>query len=468
MVLEEGVLHLALEGDRGLVPELDAPQVVAQHAPPSAVQPRPGGQSVLSARILGFDRPVNRHRAVEVLGVEPSRDVQDGVTDAAQVRERVLVLPVVVVGVVLHEVVPGRDFSMEIQVVDVGSRARLEEEVVAGVGSIVEGRSPGIGGAVASTRVSGEPGEGVHDPEGAVVVPVVADEHVRGGRLRGRGRERRVRVDHAHHRLPARVGDAPLPDPAVVALHVGEHPLDGVVVVGALVGGGGSLRRGRQRPDHLEVALGHELSAHVLEDEDVAGAVEFGGGAEGIAVCVIVVRPDRIGRAEEHHRERFGDLARPVDHGEELDAVPHGHHVRRLLVISLQPPEVGGVAPVRDFPGAVREVCAGRTPVRGSAAASPKHREQHEGGHPHAPPSHRSAPSPLPSPHACSRVDWLLANTFRANVFPHSGVSGPARAGRSRNLILIPAYFGDRNTARWAGQTTLCAGSDRRRHRIPP
>ena len=155
MMLEERELHLPLEGHRGLIDELDAPQMVAQHPAPPAVQPRPRRKNVLGSRILRLDRAVDRHGAVEVLGVEPPRDVQDRVPDVAQVRQRVLPLPVLVVGVVLDEVVPGRDIAMEVQVIDVRGRARLHEEVVAGVGAVVEATRSHVGGRISPACVSG-------------------------------------------------------------------------------------------------------------------------------------------------------------------------------------------------------------------------------------------------------------------------------------------------------------------------
>ena len=245
---------------------------------------------------------------------------------------------------------------MEVQVVDVRGRPRGQEEVVARLGAVVERALPRIGGRIggriAPARVSGEPGEGVHDPERAVVVPIVPNEHVRWGSLRRRRGERRMRVDHPHDGLPARVRDSPLPHPAVVALQAGERPFDGVVVVGALVDRGGPFRLLGQWADHLEVAVGPELAAHVLEDEHVPRPVELGGRAERVAVPVRLVWRDRVGCAEQHDRHGFGREARRVDDREELDPVPHGDPVRALVVVVLEPGHVGVVAAVRGLAGA--------------------------------------------------------------------------------------------------------------------
>ena len=79
--------------------------------------------------------------------------------------------------------------------------------------------------------------EAVAEAKGAVVMEVVAEEHVGRRGLRRHRLEGRVRVEHRHHRQPAVVADAEHADPAVVVRHVLEEPVDGVVGVGAFVDG---------------------------------------------------------------------------------------------------------------------------------------------------------------------------------------------------------------------------------------
>ena len=172
------------------------------------------------------------------------------------------------------------------------------------------------------------------------MVPVVADEHVRRRGLRGGGDERRVRVDHPHHRLPAGVGDPPLSHASVVVVDVREQPLDRVPVVRDLVGIGGAAGFRGRRADDLELALRPELSAHILEGEDVPGAVELPRRPERVPVLAGFVGADGIGRAEEEDGILARAVPRFVDERVEFDPVPHRDHVLRFLVVLEQEIEV--------------------------------------------------------------------------------------------------------------------------------
>ena len=138
--------------------------------------------------------------------------------------------------------------------------------------------------------------------ERAVVVPVVAGEPVGDRRLRRRGLERGVGVDHAGGRVEPGVRDAPHADPAVVVGHVLEQPVDRVERVGALVdvGGAGLLRPVRPHVD--ELALRHPAPAHVLVDHDVALGAEERRRAEVRLVGVDAVGLNAVGRPAEHDR----------------------------------------------------------------------------------------------------------------------------------------------------------------------
>jgi hypothetical protein len=142
-----------------------------------------------------------------------------------------------------------------------------------------------------------------------------------------------VGIHHPHRRLPAGVGDPPHSDASVVARNGFEQPLDGVVGVAALVHVlGGTLRR-PERTQDLELALGAELPADILEDEDVAVAIELLGGAKYAPVLVRLVGANGVRRAKEHDRVRARGVARLVDDREQLHAIAHGDHVVAFDVV---------------------------------------------------------------------------------------------------------------------------------------
>ena len=335
VALEERELDFRLEVPAGGGAEPDVAQLVAGHAAPSAVEPRSHRKDAPVLRVNLFELIVDAHRPVEVLGIEPPGHVQDRQIAwyRLQVLEDVLRLPVRVVVRMLHEVVPRRHLTMEVQRVDACRRAGFHEEPVSIGRAVVEGAAARGGLAAARAGVAGEPAERVHEPERAVVVEVVADEHVRRRRLRRRGLERGMRLHHRHHGLPRRIRDAPHADPAGVARDVPEHPLDRVVRIRALVDVlRGALHR-LEGTHHLELALRAEFPAHVLKDEDVAVAVELLRRAEWCAVGVRLVGSDRVGRTEEDDRVAARRIARRVDDGVEPHAVAHGYHVLLLDVV---------------------------------------------------------------------------------------------------------------------------------------
>jgi len=139
-----------------------------------------------------------------------------------------------------------------------------------------------------------------------------------------------MRLDRRHDRRPPVVRHAEHADAAVVVADVLDQPVDGVVGVGAFIDrlrvaglAGGTL--------HHEVALGPELPANVLVNEDVALVRErlvVGVEVAGSAL-------NSVGRAFEDNRQRPGLAARREDLGMQALAVAHGdHHVAHFEAIS--------------------------------------------------------------------------------------------------------------------------------------
>ncbi len=167
--------------------------------------------------------------------------------------------------------------------------------------------------------------EAVAEAEGAVVVEIVAQELIGGGRLRRDGLEGRMRVEHRHHGEPAAVGDAEHADAAVVVRHVLEQPVDRVVSVGAFVDGLGVAPVAR-RPAHDELPLGLEAAADVLENKNVALVDQ---------VLQVFAEEGRralnaVRRAQEDERQLAASSFGREDGGVESHAVTHGDHGRRL------------------------------------------------------------------------------------------------------------------------------------------
>ena len=265
--------------------------------------------------VVGLERLVDGDGAVEVLLVPPARHVEGRHGHPVEVLHQRFALPEGVEVGVPGKVLPGGVLAVQVLLVHVGERAQAEEPVV-DVG-LVELEL----GEFLPPLHHRDVLEAVGQPEGAVVVEVVAQEH-RGRRRLGRHRlERRVGVEHRHDGEPARIRHAEHPDPPVVAGHVLEQPRDGVPGVGALVDRLGVLPVAR-RTEHDELALGGEAAPDVLEDEDEAlfGQLRAGNGeAPGGAA-------DPVRRAGEDERQAGGDPLRGEDPGVELDPVAHRDH----------------------------------------------------------------------------------------------------------------------------------------------
>ena len=320
----------------GIEAEVRVADLAALGAGPAAVGPGADHQGVADARVLPLDCLVGLQRAVQVLGVVPAAHREHRSLDVLQVRQQVSALPVAVVVRMLREFVPVGNFVLEVLRVDVGQTAQVEKELV-GVGhavlerrllGIVGRRRPGLAEAAEET-------EGQLQVEGAVAVHVVAAEPVGDRRLRRHRLECRVRVDGAGRGIEARVGDAPLADPAVVERNMAQQPLDAVEGVAALVDVLRPVLERLVRPHVYEFAFRHVAAAHVLKNEDEALFLVLGAGCEHGLVLVGTVGSHRIGGALQQHRIGPGraGLHRGVDRGEQQLAVARRNPVLELAVV---------------------------------------------------------------------------------------------------------------------------------------
>src|SRR5581483_1580397 len=235
--------------------------------------------------------------AVKILLVPPAGYVQIGHGGNAQVGVERLAAPEEVAIGMVNEIVPGGNLAFEIFLIGIGQRAETEIPLVSVVAVELE---IGVGflGGLQQRGVF----KTVAQAEGAVVMEVVAEEHVGGRGLLGNSLKRRMGVDQRHGRRPAGIGDAPHADAPIVVGNILEQPLNGVVGVGALIralGIGGRARRAL----HDECPLRFESAAQVLEDEDVAVGDQL---VEVSAVGPALVFGDAIRSARIEKRQRLG------------------------------------------------------------------------------------------------------------------------------------------------------------------
>jgi len=96
------------------------------------------------------------------------------------------------------------------------------------------------------------------------------------------------------------------------------EPIDGVVGIGALIDVI-RPRMGRELRAHFEeCAFALETAAHILDNEDVAGAGERRGRAEVGRIAVLAVRPGAIGGARQQNRIGSRGEPRCVDLREQV------------------------------------------------------------------------------------------------------------------------------------------------------
>ena len=129
----------------------------------------------------------------------------------------------------LHEIVPGRQRSVNIFCVRVRKRPQPQIPVV-GV-EVVELKFE-IGLVRFHHRRVFEP---IAQPERAVVMKVVTQKHVRRRSLLRNGSQRRMRLQHPHHRQPPAVRNPQEPHAPIVSRDIFHQPVDCVVGIRALV-----------------------------------------------------------------------------------------------------------------------------------------------------------------------------------------------------------------------------------------
>ena len=113
----------------------------------------------------------------------------------------------------------------------------------------------------------------ITEAKGAVVVEIIAQEHVCRRSFFASGPERRMRVENAHNSRPAEVGSAVNADAAIVIRQVFHQPIDRVVSVGGFIDH--FLAWQARGPHHHELSFRPEFAADVLTGEDITIGGQF-------------------------------------------------------------------------------------------------------------------------------------------------------------------------------------------------
>jgi len=94
------------------------------------VHPGPNNENALIVRVLFLYCFVNPQGAIKILCIEPAHNIEHRMPDILKVLQQVLALPVLIVGSVIDEFIPGRYLIVKQLLVDIGNGAELKEKIV--------------------------------------------------------------------------------------------------------------------------------------------------------------------------------------------------------------------------------------------------------------------------------------------------------------------------------------------------
>lgn len=162
---------------RRLAAERDRAEFVAIAARPATVVPGADDEVVDALRIVLLEGAVDAERTVEVLLVPPAGDIERRHRAARQLRQHRLRAPERVVVGVGDIVVPGWDAAAEVLFVDILQRAELQIPIkrVVAIETELFGRLRRLHHRCILKSIA--------ESEGAIVMEVVTDPHIRRGRL---------------------------------------------------------------------------------------------------------------------------------------------------------------------------------------------------------------------------------------------------------------------------------------------
>ena len=176
---------------------------------------------------------------------------------------------------------------------------------------------------------------------------VIPDEPIGDRCLRRGGLERRMRINHPHRGVEARIRNAEHSHLTVVARHILHQPVDRVVSVRAFVRVLRSLVRIEGPHVHV-VALRAVAPAHILRHEDEPVLRQHAERPDGVRVIVRAVRLQRVGRAREHDGPRLRIVLGHIHAREKMHAVAHRNAVLVLGIMLRQPERIRIRSRLRD------------------------------------------------------------------------------------------------------------------------
>ena len=278
---EENFAAVILAGVGG---ELDAPQMIAVVAAPSAVHPGADDQGVEDPRIVFVDGVERGKGTLQIFGIEPSADCEDGAMDVLHVGRQVAGFPIVIVGVVVDLIVEQGALALQI-LREISDGPYVQIKLVTVFGAVVEGH----GSLRRELRIFLRLERTIESEirvqhERAAVVGVIAHEEIGHGSLRGSRFQSRMRVDDAGGSEEAGIRNSPDARVPIVVGHILEQPVDGVVEIAGVVDVLLGFLVVEVRAHFDELAFRHVTAADILKDENVSRLVELGSGSQRAAI----------------------------------------------------------------------------------------------------------------------------------------------------------------------------------------
>ena len=317
IVAEERSLDGLAELAGRLMPaERDQPDAVCLRRLPLAVKPGPCHHEVGVVRVVFLRMVKDLPRPPRILLIPEARDVEVRDRRGVELPDPGLLAPEVVVVRVGDDVVPVGNGPVEVPGIDVRDRAERE---IPGIGVVDLECEVGV---LELVRLL-EDGvlERIALAQRTVAVIVVVHPLVDRRRLLAHGLEGRMRVQQRQRGGQPVVRHAVHAHLAVVVRHMLYQPVDAVVRVGRLVGGG-RVRQIDLRAE-LEDPLRFEPPPQVLDHEDVAVLRQLLQARRHLFRWLV---RHTVRRPAEQDRQRSGLPGRREDDGLEPDAVTHGNH----------------------------------------------------------------------------------------------------------------------------------------------
>src|SRR5579884_2649443 len=302
---------------------------------PSAMYPRAFDECVRCFRIELTDGVIRFEWSGEVFCIEPSANDKHSTFYVLQMLREVARLPIIVVCSVIKLVGKEPVFALQIFLVEVRGRPRIQIELICvGSAHIKWNRRPWNRWPIERFEKSVETKVSV-EHESAAMICIIAHKEVSHWGLRRCGLQRRMRINHAGRGVKARVGYAPDSRLAVVIGNVLQQELERVVHICTVVYVFWRLFIVNVRAHLYELAFRHIASANILIDEDISGLLELVGWTERLFVLVRSIGSNAVRRAVNQKWIALRGIFRHVNGSKQMHTVTHGNAVFVFCVVCL-------------------------------------------------------------------------------------------------------------------------------------